>query len=271
MSFHDNPELEEKLLNGYRDRLLRIKGRGAKRARSILREHFPGIIQFESNNSYIKDIEEMPDLMSLLNNILEDVSTWNIQDALRIELDEQLNSMISIPDQGGRLVAKWIMAKSVIPEDKKQDTRVKQLDEILSIKTTTPKLSTPKKFKERVVIPQREPLEFIELDLHDLSLSDAQKTFEGTFDTYKDNNSVGAIVVVHGYGKDKSRSVIKDWLNTRYKNLKNHRRVRKIIRGERINNKFDKTTTLIRESIKDFDYLSYSNNAGISIIIFDRK
>ncbi len=110
------------------------------------------------------------------------------------------------------------------------------------------------------------------LELHDRSLDEAKHEFDAAFDRYVDDPAIGALLVNHGYGKDKGRPVIKEWIAERTKRLRNHKRVRRVISGEQIADPFDEKAKIIRHAVADLDFSQIGiNNPGITIIVFNRE
>lgn len=291
--YQDNENRKKTLWEKYRDKLIDIN---SKKSKELLKIYFP-------EYNLPQPEQELPPgqikVTDLLKDILDSLDRWNLQEGDKVELSGQLESMREMLAQPERLHAKWKMAKSLIPDDldRRSQVRVEKLDKLISevqplnIKPQDLRLEiqdvleqeeipgnnkiedkphSRERHRHKVQSPPHRVLQRV--NLHELSLEDAKLTFEAAFDNFRDDKSVGAMLVSHGYGKDKNKSVIKEWFEQRCKRLKGHRRVRSIIKGEEIIDPFDKKADLIREAVDDVDFSEIGvNSPSYTVIVFNRR
>ena len=296
-TYQSKTALKQILWDKYRELLVK---NGSRRAQDILKQYFP---EYQQLNKVVisSSPTNEPQISDLIKEISSSLGSLSSDEVDRMELEDHLSAMLGMIDQKERLARRWKTAKSLMPEDIEEfiRTRIAQLDKLIEETPKTPQSGLSSKNGKDIPInsivneptktkPGRRPRhrtkqvgvqrELRVLDVHTdgsdsyFDLNDFQKEFEAKLVECIDDNSVGALLINHGIGKDKSHPVIKEWLHQRTKKLMYHRRVKRIVKGEEIINAFDKTATMIRKSVDNLDFSKIGvNNPGVTVILFDRN
>jgi DNA-nicking Smr family endonuclease len=111
-----------------------------------------------------------------------------------------------------------------------------------------------------------EPGKVFRVDLHEYNQKDADIEIESAIIKVIEDKQYRALLVIHGYGKDKEPSILKENARERLRQFKSHGRVRKFLVGERIE-KYSDNWSLALKLAPDLDENEIVQNPGITLVL----
>lgn len=112
-----------------------------------------------------------------------------------------------------------------------------------------------------------EPGKLFRLDLHNYNQNDADQEVEDVLTQVIEDKQYRALLVIHGYGKDKEPSVLKDNVRKRLRRFSKHGRSRKLLYGENINRFDDDWNLAVRLCSELQDSNEICQNPGITLVL----
>ena len=114
------------------------------------------------------------------------------------------------------------------------------------------------------------PGQYVELDLHEMSVRDALSQVRGEMQHAIDDPLIRCLVVVHGYGKNQGSAAIRGEVRACLRReFGKHDRVRKILRGELLDG-LDEESQAVKEACPEISFGKLGrNNSGITLVLLN--
>ncbi len=255
--------------------------------------------------------QPLPDLKDLIHELLDKSRYWDLNSDDMEELTERVQEILDSEGKNIRLRSKMKALQGLVPsralEAEKTffdqlDLAVQQSNRLVEDQLTAVNVPAPDNGQEvgltesdavdgnsglkngKHAEPDRKqpsrrrrrqsqngPGILERINLHEMNQVDADNTLEAAIDKVSKDRKYGALLIIHGYGKDKEPSVIKENVRNRLKRFRGHARVKKVLYGENIT-RFSEDWNLALALCPELENADkFYENAGVTVVLLEGR